>query len=245
MCRTARWARARKARELHSRVTMRALPALLLSLGFAAPAFADAPPPAPDDELMQPHGNGLAPIASADIPERCKAVAVRAELPSRIQSLAGRISLANCVADARMAPLVAGVLAGRGRSAVVFRGEDGLDELSISAPSRVWVVADGAVSEQRLDPADLGIERAPLEALRGADATYNSSVVRAVLAGQPGPVRDAVLVNAAAALVAAGVGQSESTLLERMGVGLVLAARSVDEGSAAAVLDRWVAASAS
>lgn len=148
------------------------------------------------------------------------------------------------VADARMAPLVAGVLAARGRSALVFRGEDGLDELSISAPSRVWAVMDGGVTEHTLDPAELGIGRAPLEALRGADAAYNSSVVRAVLGGQTGPVRDAVLVNAAAALVAAGVGQPGSPLLDRMGTALVLAAHSVDDGAAAALLDRWVAASA-
>jgi anthranilate phosphoribosyltransferase len=160
------------------------------------------------------------------------------------------------VADARMAPLVAGVLARRGRSALVFRGEDGLDELSIGAPSRVWQVTDGVVTEHRLDPAELGIAQAPLESLRGADAAYNSSVVRAVLAGQLGPVRDAVLLNAAAALVAAGVGSSQpagsggsgggtaADLLDRLRPALVLAARSVDDGAAESVLDRWVAASA-
>jgi anthranilate phosphoribosyltransferase len=148
------------------------------------------------------------------------------------------------VADRRMAPLVAGVLAARGRSALVFRGEDGLDELTIAGPSRVWVVADGAVTEQVLDPADLGIARSPVESLRGADAAYNSSVARADLAGQTGPVRDAVLLNAAAALVAAGVGESGAPLESRLATGLVLAERSVDDGAAAAVLDRWVAASA-
>ncbi|MFL6099696.1 MAG: anthranilate phosphoribosyltransferase [Actinomycetales bacterium] len=148
------------------------------------------------------------------------------------------------VADARMAPLVAGVLAGRGRSALVFRGEDGLDELSVGAPSRVWEVAQGSVTEQLLDPAELGLERSPLESLRGADAAYNSSVVRAVLGGQSGPVRDAVVLNAAGALVAAGVGAPGTALVERMRTALVLAARSVDDGSAAGVLDRWVAASA-
>ncbi len=148
------------------------------------------------------------------------------------------------VADLRMAPLVAGVLASRGRSALVFRGEDGLDELTVAGPSQVWEVADHAVHEHRLDPADLGIARSPVESLRGADAAYNSSVVRTVLAGDPGPVRDAVLLNAAAALVAAGVGAPGGALVERMGTALVLAAHSVDEGAAAAVLDRWVSASA-
>jgi anthranilate phosphoribosyltransferase len=139
---------------------------------------------------------------------------------------------------------VAGVLAARGRSALVFRGEDGLDELTVAGPSQVWEVADHAVHEHRLDPADLGIARSPVESLRGADAAYNSSVVRTVLAGDPGPVRDAVLLNAAAALVAAGVGAPGGALVDRMGTALVLAARSVDEGAAADVLDRWVSASA-
>jgi anthranilate phosphoribosyltransferase len=148
------------------------------------------------------------------------------------------------VADRRMAPLVAGVLAGRDHSALVFRGEDGLDELTISGPSRVWVVAGGQVAEHVLDPAELGIPRSGIETLRGADAAYNSTVARAVLAGQDGPVRDAVLLNAAAALVAAGVGDPAGSLVARMGTALVLAARSVDEGAAQDVLERWVAASA-
>ena len=141
------------------------------------------------------------------------------------------------VADARVAPLIAGVLAARGTSALVFRGEDGLDELTVSGPSRVWVV-DGEVAECSLDPVGLGLPRAPLSDLRGGDASYNADVARRVLAGDIGPVRDAVLLNAAAALVAAGVGQGP--LVERMREGLVVAARSVDEGAAADVLRRWV-----
>jgi anthranilate phosphoribosyltransferase len=148
------------------------------------------------------------------------------------------------VADPRMAPLVAGVLAARGRSALVFRGEDGLDELTIAGPGGVWVGPAGTAVEQLLDPADLGIARNPVESLRGGDAPYNASVARAVLAGESGPVRDAVLLNAAAALVAAGVGTPGATLPERMSTALVLAARSVDEGAATAVLTRWVEASA-
>jgi anthranilate phosphoribosyltransferase len=148
------------------------------------------------------------------------------------------------VADLRMAPLVAGVLARRGRAALVFRGEDGLDELSIAGPSRVWAVSGGGVTEHRLDPADLDIPRSPVESLRGADAAYNSAVVRAVLGGEAGPVRDAVMLNAAAALVAAGVGGDGAELVDRLRPALVLAARSVDDGAAAAVLERWVAASA-
>ena len=111
----------------------------------------------------------------------------------------------------------------RGRSALVFRGEDGLDELTISGPSRVWAVAAGTVTEHLLDPAELGIPRSDVAALRGADAAYNSSVARALFAGQDGPVRDAVLLNAAAALVAAGVGDPGGSLVARMGTALILA----------------------
>jgi len=144
------------------------------------------------------------------------------------------------VADARMAPLVAGVLASRGTSALVFRGEDGLDELSTVAPSRVWLVADGTVSEQHLDPLDLGVPRATLADLRGGDPVHNATVVRELLAGAPGPVRDAVLLNAAGGLVAAGVG--EGALADRFKVGLAVAAESVDSGAAQDTLQRWVSA---
>jgi anthranilate phosphoribosyltransferase len=145
------------------------------------------------------------------------------------------------VADLRMAPLVAGVLAARGTSALVFRGEDGLDELTTSGPSQVWLVRDGAVSEHRLDPAALGVAASPVSALRGGDAAFNSAVVREVLAGGGGAVRDAVLLNAAAALVAADA-VPDGDLEARMAAALAVAAASVDSGSAAAALVRWVEA---
>ena len=147
------------------------------------------------------------------------------------------------VADLRMAPLVAGVLASRGTSALVFRGEDGLDELTTSGPSQVWTVRGGTVAEQRLDPAALGVPASPVSALRGGDAAFNAGVVRDVLGGAVGPVRDAVLLNAAAALVAADA-VPDDALEVRMTGALVLAAAAVDSGSAAAALDRWVDATA-
>ncbi|MFF9847488.1 anthranilate phosphoribosyltransferase [Streptomyces litmocidini] len=145
------------------------------------------------------------------------------------------------VADPRMAPIVAGVLAERGNSALVFRGDDGLDELTTTATSRVWVVRDGGVTEERFDPRDVGIEFVPLEALRGGDPSYNADVVHRLLAGETGPVRDAVLLNAAAALTALEPGTG--TLAEQLGAGIARAAESIDSGAALRSLERWVAVS--
>lgn len=150
------------------------------------------------------------------------------------------------VADARMAPLVAGVFATRGTRALVFRGDDGLDELAATGGSTVWEVRDGQVVETRLDAAaDLGLQRIEIGDLRGADAQHNAGVARAVLTGADrGPVRETVLLNAAAALVADGSlpGTGAGTLAARLSAGIEHAARSVDDGAAAAVLERWAAA---
>src|SRR5436305_11580491 len=94
------------------------------------------------------------------------------------------------VADARMAPVVAGVLAARGASALVFRGDDGLDAPSTAATSTVWVCADGDVRTDTLDPRALDIPLASADALRGADAAHNAAVTKALLAGDNGAVRD-------------------------------------------------------
>ncbi|MCG2798298.1 MAG: anthranilate phosphoribosyltransferase [Cellulomonas sp.] len=151
------------------------------------------------------------------------------------------------VADARMAPLVAGVLAGRGISALVFRGEsDGLDELAATGPSRVWEVRGGVVDEQVVDwSAALGLPPITVEQLRGGDAVANARVARDVLAGVDGPVRQTVLLNAAAGLVADGTlpGTASGPLVARMAAGLQLAATAVDSGAAADVLERWRVAS--
>jgi len=148
------------------------------------------------------------------------------------------------VADARMAPIMAGVLAERGTSAVLFRGEDGLDELSTTAPSALWVVADGRVRTDRLDALDLGLPRARLADLVGGSPEHNAGVVRSVLAGDKGPVRDAVLLNAAAAVVAAD-GAGRGGLADQLAAALDEVAAAVDGGAAAEVLGRWVEASSS
>jgi anthranilate phosphoribosyltransferase len=148
-------------------------------------------------------------------------------------------------ADLRMAPVMADVFAERGASALVFRGDDGLDELTVSTTSSVWRVTGGTVEAGTLDPARFGIGYAPLEALRGGDRAHNAGVVRALLAGEErGPIRDAVLLNAAAALAAldAAAGDAAVNLQDAMAAGLERAASAIDDGSAAAVLDSWVAA---
>jgi anthranilate phosphoribosyltransferase len=157
-----------------------------------------------------------------------------------------------------MAPVLAGVYAARGNTALVFHG-DGLDELTTTGPSTVWVAADGAVSQTSLDPADLGIPRSSLEDLRGGDAARNASAVRSLLAGEAGPVRDIVLLNAAAAMVAAGglgpvvaarsadaaatASATGEALVKSFSEGLARAASAVDSGAAADLLARWVDAS--
>ncbi|MFE2510554.1 anthranilate phosphoribosyltransferase [Streptomyces naganishii] len=145
------------------------------------------------------------------------------------------------VADPRMAPIVAGVFAERGNSSLVFRGDDGLDELTTTSTSRVWVVRDGKVSEERFDPRDVGIDLVPVEALRGADASYNAEVARRLLDGEPGPVRDAVLLNSAAALVALEPGPG--SLAEQIRGRMAMAAEAIDSGAARRTLERWVRAS--
>lgn len=143
-------------------------------------------------------------------------------------------------ADARMAPVMAGVFARRGVDAWVFRGDDGLDELTTTTTSSVWVARDGYVTEATVDAAALGMPRADAAALRGGDAAHNADVVRRTLAGEQGPVRDAVLLNAGAAL--AIYDAPGDPVDEALAAGIARAAESVDSGAAQGALERWVAA---
>jgi anthranilate phosphoribosyltransferase len=147
------------------------------------------------------------------------------------------------VADERMAGVMAGVLAARGAAALVFRGSDGLDELSVSAPSSVWVVAGGEARLDRVDPLDLGIATAAPDALRGGDAVHNAGISRRLLAGEDlGAIGDAVVLNAAAALVALD-GPSAAPATDQLAAALPRARESLTSGQAAKALDAWVAAS--
>jgi anthranilate phosphoribosyltransferase len=150
------------------------------------------------------------------------------------------------VAQETLAPVMAGAFAARGRDAVVFRGHDGLDELAATAPATVWEVRGGDITQSVLDPvADLGLPEISIDDLRGGEASHNADIARRVLAGELGPVRDTVALNAAAGLVADATlpGTVAGTLVERFDAALALSRAAIDEGRAQAVLDRWVAAS--
>src|SRR5271166_5094311 len=144
------------------------------------------------------------------------------------------------VFDPRMGEIIAGVLAGRGCSALVFRGADGLDELTTTAPSTLWVVHDGEVAQTEFSPSSLGLPGASVADLRGGDAMHNAAVARAVLAGERGPVRDIVLLNAAAALAATAGVAGPDAVVPALADGYARAAEAVDSGAASALLDRWI-----
>jgi anthranilate phosphoribosyltransferase len=145
-------------------------------------------------------------------------------------------------ADLRMAPVMAGVLARRGTDAWVFRGDDGLDELTTTTTSQVWLVHDGIVTASQVDPAMVGITMSRPEDLRGGDAQHNADVVRRILDGEQGPIRDAVLLNAAAGL--AVYDEPGATVEDALPAAYAKATHAIDSGVAAALLTRWVDASA-
>ena len=145
-------------------------------------------------------------------------------------------------ADARMAPLMAGVFVERGVDAWVFRGDDGLDEITTTATTTVYRAHDGFLQTTTLDPADLGVPLATPADLAGGDAAHNADVVRRLLAGERGPVRDAVVLNAGAALAIHDTEGGE--ILDKIAAGMARANEAIDSGAAASVLERWVSACA-
>ncbi|WP_327358005.1 anthranilate phosphoribosyltransferase [Streptomyces sp. NBC_01304] len=145
------------------------------------------------------------------------------------------------VADPATGPLLAGVLARRGTAAVVFHGDDGLDELTVTSTSTVWTVTGGQVRREQLEPLDLGIPRAALEDLRGGGPAHNAGVARSLLSGADGPIRDAVLLSAAATLAVTDPADTAAKpITERLAAHLPSAAAAIDSGAAAALLERWV-----
>jgi anthranilate phosphoribosyltransferase len=139
------------------------------------------------------------------------------------------------------APLIAGVFARRGNTMLVVRGDDGMDEITTTTTTSVWVVDGGEVRTDRIDPSALGIATALPEDLKGGDAATNAEVVRDLVAGKPGAVRDAVLLNAAGALATHGglSGDLHADIANAMG----RAAEAIDSGAAAELLRTWAARS--
>ncbi|MFW0787419.1 anthranilate phosphoribosyltransferase [Gordonia sp. CPCC 206044] len=144
-----------------------------------------------------------------------------------------------------LAPVLAQAFADRGSSVLVVRGDDGLDELTTTTTSSVWQVVDGDVHELSLDPVDLGIARVELSALQGGDAVANAAIARDLFAGTQGPVRDAVLLNAAGAVVAheQRAAMTSAELADAMRAAIARVAAVIDDGGATRLLDRWAALS--
>ncbi|MGL4256110.1 MAG: anthranilate phosphoribosyltransferase [Microbacterium sp.] len=153
---------------------------------------------------------------------------------------------ANAVGVAHLdrVPLITGVFRTRGATALVFRGDDGLDELTTTGHSRLWEVSRGDIHEHDLDPRDLDIPLAQIDDLLGGDPSHNAAIVRRVLAGEEGPVRDIVLLNAAAGLVAyrlfQDAAQVQRPILDRLAEARDDAAAAIDSGAATQTLERWV-----
>ena len=131
-----------------------------------------------------------------------------------------------------MAKLMIDVLRARGADrGFVFHGEEGLDELSLAGPSRIYRLVGDEVTEAEFTPEDFGMERAAIAAIAGGGPSENLAITRSILSGQPGPARDAVVINAAPAIVLAG-------LAEGFVEAVSIASEAIDSGAAEAVLGK-------
>ena len=144
------------------------------------------------------------------------------------------------VANERMHLVMAQVLAAKGCDGFVFRGDDGLDEITLATTTSVLIIGEGEIKSDRIDAKDFGIANAPLEAIVGGDAAENAEISRSIFKGERGAPRDAVLLNAAAA-IAAFEGNFNQDIRTRLSDGLVRASAAVDSGAATDLLNRWAA----
>lgn len=204
----------------------------------------------PADRIMDVHDEAgitfcFAPVFHASfrhvaVPRRELGIATPFNFLGPLTNPAQPAAMAVGCADAAMAGLMAGVFARRGTDALVVRGDDGLDEVTLSTTTRIWTSRAGQVAEHRVEPGDVGLDSAPIEALRGGDAAHNARVFRDVVEGRElGPIRDAVLVNAATGLAAYEA--DDAPVADRLRAGIEQARRSLDSGAAADVLERWAA----
>lgn len=144
------------------------------------------------------------------------------------------------VANDRMHLVMAQVLAEKGCDGFVFRGDDGLDEITLATTTSVLSIGKAEISSDRIDAKDFGLDNAPVSAIAGGDASENARISLAILSGERGAPRDAVLLNAAAA-IAAYEGNLESDIKVRITDGLQRAVTAVDSGAAVTLLKNWVA----
>lgn len=147
------------------------------------------------------------------------------------------------VAKSEMFPIVAEVLRERGVDALVFRGKDGLDEISLSAPTELYLIGKHESKLVEIDPITWGIVRSPVESLRGGNAAENAEHLREILAGKLGPMRDVVLLNSAAALIAFDGVDIRESIDKRFGEALEKSREAIDSGKATALLNLWVESS--
>ncbi len=144
------------------------------------------------------------------------------------------------VANDRMHLVMAQVLSDRGVDGFVFRGDDGLDEITLATTTSVLTIGSGEISSDLIDPLDFDIQRAPIEALVGGDATENARITTAIFAGEKGAPRDAVVLNAAAA-IAAYDARFDLNLHHRMSLGISRAVEAIDSGAATRLVQQWAA----
>ena len=142
------------------------------------------------------------------------------------------------VANDRMHLVMAQVLADRGVDGFVFRGDDGLDEITLATTTSVLTIGGGEISSALIDPLDFHIQRAPISALVGGDATENARITTAIFAGEKGAPRDAVVLNAAAA-IAAYEARFDLNLHNRMALGISRAVDAIDSGAATRLVKQW------
>lgn len=142
------------------------------------------------------------------------------------------------VANERMHLVMAQVLGDRGVDGFVFRGDDGLDEITLATTTSVLSIGNGEITSDRIEPSEFGLSTAPISALVGGDAQENARITRAIFNGEHGAPRDAVLLNAAAA-IAAYEGDANSGIHQRLQLALERATNAVDSGKATQLLNEW------
>ena len=151
------------------------------------------------------------------------------------------------MSNAARIPLAVGLFQQRGATALVFRGEDGIDKITTTGHSKVVEVTRGSVTEHDFDPREVGFSYSSIDDIRGGTPDENAAQARRVLAGEKGAPRDIIVLNSAAAIVAhrlcKNVSERDRSFVERMAEAVDVATQSIDSGAAEAKLDAWVDAS--